>query len=105
MKFKNNILDGEFTEIEEKKEINFWLKSLPNWVTIPTFLLCLGFVIQFQFKTFQPYITENEILRNDNWEMKNLVMSCKCKECKITLKTIRGLYVYNHIDSLLFEMN
>ncbi len=98
---KNNIIDGEFIEMEKEKE-NFFLKKLPNWVTIPIFLICLVFVIQFQFKTYQPYVLENETLRQDNWELKQLVLSCKCNECKITLKTVRGLYTNNHSDSLLF---
>lgn len=102
---KNNIIDGEFTEVQPTKESkSFWKVKLPNWFTIPLFTICMMFVIHYQHDFYSSYIEENEQLKQDNWEMKHLVLSCKCRDCKITLKTIRGLYVYNKSDSVLFNL-
>jgi len=53
---------------------------------------------------FKPVILENEKLRQSNFELKALVSNCNCKECKITLKTVRGLYSINRMDTLLFDI-
>jgi hypothetical protein len=101
----SNIIDGEFTEIKtEEPKNNFWLKKLPNWFTIPFFIITSIFLYKYQYEQYQPFVNKLIEVQNENSQIKYFVHSCKCKECKITLKTIRGLYTNNKLDSLIFEI-
>ena len=100
---KNKVIEGKFTELDEVKTKSFWFDKLPNWLTLPLFIGCLMLVVNLQHRLYSPYVESNQELFKENFELKVFVGSCKCRECKLTLKTIRALYSKTELDSIVLR--
>ena len=83
-------------------------KFIDTYINIITPIVC-GVCMYIMFTTLNDYVNpiveNNRRLEQENFELKVFVQSCKCKECKLTLKSVRSLYSHNELDSLVFNQN
>ena len=94
-----------FNLIVVKEFINKFIDRHYHSIYMCVMFISLITIYSIQRDYYQPFVEDNRRLEQENFELKVFVQSCKCKECTLTLKSVRSLYSHNELDSIVFNQN
>jgi hypothetical protein len=105
---KSNVIDGEYIEITPQKKPNFISRFIDRHThKIYMIVMIIGMytIYDFQKSHYQWYVDSHIDIVQENHELKFIISSCECKECKIWEKTVRSMYCNTELDSMMFKIN